>query len=162
MADYRRMRALVLVGIGAVALLGIGMVAASQLAAPPAAAGTSSSPSSACSPQPCLNLQNYTLWVSNVTQSDGLVRMQVRFRNASDSTHAAPEDLALVSADTQVSPAIQDAPGCTHWDRTEFNNGAGFGPITVCFRPASPRPPWTLRWTPDMGLFCCQADLKVG
>jgi hypothetical protein len=115
----------------------------------------------ACSPQPCLDVQDYTMWVSNVAVADGIVRMDVTFRNSSPATHASPEDLQLVEANKESSPAIQDAPGCTHWSRTEFNNGAKLGPLAICFRPASTGSPLTLRWTPDMGLICCEADLKI-
>jgi hypothetical protein len=115
----------------------------------------------ACSPQPCLNLQNFTLWVTDVTDQQGVLRMQVRFRNSSDASHASPEDLQLVDSTNQTAPSIQEAPGCTHWSRTEFNNGASYGPITVCFRPGSTKPPLTLRWSPDLGLICCRADLKI-
>jgi hypothetical protein len=114
-----------------------------------------------CSPQPCLDLQDYTMWVSNVTVDAQTVRMSVTFRNSSPATHASPEDLQLVDADKQSSPAIQDVSGCTHWSRTEFSNGAKLGPLTICFRPASTASPLTLRWTPDMGFICCEADLKI-
>ena len=117
--------------------------------------------SRACSPKPCLDLQGYTLWVSKVTEADGVVRMQVTFQNASDSTHAAPEDLRLIDSSQQSSPSIQDQPGCSHWTRTEFSNGARYGPITVCFRPSTVDAPLTLRWSPDMGFFCCQADVRI-
>ena len=63
----------------------------------------------ACSPQPCLDLQDYTIWVSGVTVADGIVRMNVTFRNSSTATHASPEDLQLVDASNQRSAAIQDA-----------------------------------------------------
>jgi hypothetical protein len=114
-----------------------------------------------CSPQPCLDVQDYTMWVSNVTVGDGIVRMNVMFRNSSPATHASPEDLQLVDVNKQSSPSIQGASGCTHWARTEFNNGAKLGPLTMCFRPASTASPLTLRWTPDMGFICCEADLKI-
>jgi hypothetical protein len=117
--------------------------------------------SNACSPQPCLDLQGYMLWVSNLTEDAGIVRMQVKFQNASQATHAAPEDLRLIDSNQQSSPATQDPPGCTRWTRTEFSNGAKYGPITVCFRPSAVDPPLTLRWSPDLGLFCCQADVRV-
>lgn len=123
--------------------------------------GTGQSHSLRCSPQPCLNLQNYTLWVSNVTESIGIVRMQITFQNGSDSMHAAPEDLHLVDAQGHDSPGIQNVTGCTQWSRTEFANGAKFGPITVCFRPDSAKPPLTLHWTPDMGLFCCDGTVRI-
>jgi hypothetical protein len=115
----------------------------------------------ACSPQPCLDLQDYTMWVSNVTVADGIVRMNVTFRNLSTATHASPEDLQLVDASKQSSPAIQDVAGCTHWSRTEFSNGAKLGPLTICFRSASTASPLTVRWTPDMGFVCCEAELKI-
>jgi hypothetical protein len=115
----------------------------------------------ACSPQPCLNLQDYTLWVSNVVESNGVLRMQASFRNSSNATHADPVDLELLDAQRQPWPAIQDASGCTAWSRTEFSNGARYGPVTMCFRPASLASPLMLRWSPDMGLICCQADLDL-
>ncbi|HEY9288800.1 MAG TPA: hypothetical protein VIT43_12345 [Candidatus Dormibacteraeota bacterium] len=114
-----------------------------------------------CTPQPCLDLQGYTMWVSNVSDAGGVVRMQVSFRNSSRSTHAAPEDLRLTDSTKQSVPTTQVPAGCTHWSRTEFSNGATFGPITVCFQPSTVNPPLTLNWTPDMGLFCCQADLRI-
>jgi hypothetical protein len=159
---FRRLTrpAVALVGLGIVALLAIGVVAALQLAGqsfgPPARAQ-----SLPCSPQPCLDVENYTLWVSNVTDAGGVLKMTVNFQNSSDATHASPEDLQLVDAKHQTSPAIQDAPGCSQWSRTEFNNGAKYGPLTICFRPASLDAPLTLHWTPDMGFICCQADVRI-
>jgi hypothetical protein len=151
---------LALVGAGGT-LVAILAVAAFIALAQGVAPGGSVVKSLACSPQPCLDLQDYTIWVSNVTAADGILRMNVTFRNSSTATHASPEDLQLVDANKQSSPAIQDAPGCTHWSRTEFNNGAKLGPLTVCFRPASTASPLTVRWTPDMGFVCCEADLKI-
>jgi len=141
-----------------VALLAVVEFIALSQGVPPAGSGVKSL---ACSPQPCLDLQDYTIWVSNVTVAEGIVRMNVTFRNSSASTHADPSDLQLVDANKQSSPAIQDAPGCSHWSRTEFNNGAKLGPLTVCFRPPSTASPLTLRWAPDMGFICCEADLKI-
>jgi hypothetical protein len=151
---------LVLFGAGGtlIAILAVvAFVALSQGVAP----GGSVVKSLACSPQPCLDVQDYTIWVSNVTVAEGIVRMNVTFRNSSGATHADPSDLQLVDANKQSSPAIQDATGCTHWSRTEFNNGAKLGPLTICYRPASTASPLTLRWTPDMGFFCCEADLRI-
>jgi hypothetical protein len=156
----KRCTRLALFGAGGALLALVGTVAFIALARG-VAPGGSVVKSLACSPQPCLDLQNYTMWVSNVTVDAQTVRMEVTFRNSSPATHASPEDLQLVDANKQSSPAIQDASGCTHWSRTEFNNGAKLGPLTICFRPASTASPLTVRWTPDMGLVCCEADLKV-
>ena len=101
------------------------------------------------------------MWVSNVKEANGVVRMDVAFRNSSAATHASPEDLQLVDASKQTSPTIQDVAGCTHWSRTDFSNGAELGPLTICFRPQSAASPLTLRWTPDLGLICCEAKLKI-
>jgi hypothetical protein len=115
----------------------------------------------ACSPEPCLDLQDYTMWVSNVTVAGGMVRMDVTFRNSSSATHADPSDLQLVDANNTTSSEIQDAPGCTRWSRTEFSNGAKLGPLHLCFKPASTASPLSLRWGPDMGFICCSADVKI-
>jgi hypothetical protein len=125
------------------------------------APGGSAVKSLACSPQPCLDVQDYTLWVSNVSVAQDIVRMDITFRNSSAATHADPADLQLVDANHQSWRSVQDAPGCTHWTRTEFSNGAKLGPLTICFRTAAVASPLTLRWAPDMGLFCCEADLKI-
>jgi hypothetical protein len=151
----------VLLALAAGMLLSLGAVAATQLVAPSSNSPSPSASALACSPKPCVDLQGYTMWVSNIKEGNGLIQMQVKFRNSSNSTHAAPEDLSLVDSTGHVSPSMQDSPGCTHWGRTEFNNGASYGPITVCFAPASLDPPVRLRWTPDMGFFCCQADLRI-
>jgi hypothetical protein len=145
-------------GGASLALLGtLAFIALAQGVAP----GGSVVKSLACSPQPCLDVRDYTMWVSNVTVDAQIFRMNVTFRNSSPATHASREDLQLVDAEKQLSPAVQDAPGCTRRSRTELNNGAKLGPLTICFRPASTASPLTLRWTPDMGMICCEADLKV-
>jgi hypothetical protein len=160
--DTRRRRwgRLALFGAGG-ALVAIVAVVAFIALARSVAPGDSAATSLPCSPQPCLDLQDYTIWVSNVTEADGVVRMEVTFRNSSAATHADPADLQLADASKQSSAAIQDVAGCTHWSRTEFSNGAKLGPLTICFRPRSTAPPLTVRWSPDMGLFCCEADLKI-
>src|ERR1700686_4695656 len=107
---------LALLGAGGalLALLGtVAFIALAQGVAP----GGSVAKSLACSPQPCLDVQDYTMWVSNVTVDAQMVRMNVTFRNSSAATHASPEDLQLVDANKQSSPAIQAAPACTHWSR---------------------------------------------
>jgi len=151
---------LVLFGAGGFLIVMLAVLAFTAMArgVTPLSSGVQSLP---CSPTPCLDVQDYTMWVSKVTEANGVVRMDVAFRNSSAATHASPEDLQLVDAGKQLWPAIQDAAGCAHWSRTEFSNGAKFGPLTVCFRPRSTASPLTLHWTPDMGLLCCEADLKI-
>ena len=118
-------------------------------------------PALGCTPAPCANLHGYTLWVANLEIQGNLVTMQITFRNASDSTHAAPEDLVLIDSQRQTSQPIFDAPGCAAWSRHEFNHGATFGPLVVCFRAGTSAPPLVLRWSPDFGLICCQTDIKL-
>lgn len=114
-----------------------------------------------CSPAPCANVQDYTLWVSNLKIDGDLVSMQVTFKNSSSATHASPEDLRLIDSKLHGSGLVADAPGCQTWSRHEFSNGATFGPKNVCFRVTTAEPPLVLRWSPDLGLFCCQSDIKL-
>ena len=114
-----------------------------------------------CSPAPCADVQGYTLWVSNLQVQGNLVRMQVNFKNSSDATHASPEDLEIIDSKLHTSGLVTDAPECQTWDRHEFNNGALFGPMTVCFRVTTSDPPLVLRWSPDLGLICCHTDIKL-
>lgn len=156
----RRGLRLLLFAAGAFLVAIVGVIAFIAMSQPlsTAGAGTTLRP---CSPRPCLDVQGFTMWVSNVAVADGVVRVSITFQNSSDATHADPSDLELVAASHEATRSVQDAPGCTHWSRTEFANGAKFGPLTMCFRPASTTPPLTLRWSPDFGFFCCQADLKI-
>ena len=147
--------------LGIIVLVAIGYLAFRSMQGQPIVPGQASTNTLACSPEPCLNIRNYNLWVSNVSVDGDLIKLQVTFRNASDSTHAAPEDLRLVDAHGDSSPSVQDDPGCTNWSRTEVNHGQRFGPITVCFRPTSTNPPLKLRWSPDFGLLCCEADIRI-
>jgi hypothetical protein len=114
-----------------------------------------------CSPAPCANVQGYTLWVTNLMFDGDLVRMQITFKNSSDATHASPEDLELIDSKLHTSGLVTDAAGCQTWNRHEFNNGALFGPMSVCFRVSTAAPSLVLRWSPDLGLFCCQTDIKL-
>jgi hypothetical protein len=114
-----------------------------------------------CSPAPCADVQDFTLWVSNLKVDGNLVSMQVTFRNSSSATHASPQDLTLIDSKQNSSGVVSDAAGCQTWNRHEFSNGATFGPTNVCFRVSTATPPLVLRWSPDFGFFCCQADVKL-
>jgi hypothetical protein len=118
-------------------------------------------PALGCTPAPCADLHSYTLWVTNLDVQGNLVTMQITFRNSSDSTHAAPEDLVLIDSQRNTSRPIFDSPTCTSWSRHEFNHGATYGPLTVCFKVGASAPPLVLRWSPDFGFACCQTDIKL-
>jgi hypothetical protein len=148
----------------AVLLIGTVAVLAYQSLQVPYQAPPATSPVPArggCAPAPCADLQDYTLWVTNLDVHAGLVTMQIKFRNASDSTHASPQDLQLIDSQGHAARLVFDAPGCSQWSRHEFSKGATFGPLTVCFRPSTIAPPLVLRWSPDFGFVCCETDIAL-
>ena len=114
-----------------------------------------------CSPGPCVNLNGYTIWISNVRVANDVVHMTVKFQNSSTATHAAPEDLVLIDNGRRQSIPITDSPGCKSFARHEFRGGAVYGPLDLCFRVSSSQPPFILHWTPDLGAFCCQKDITL-
>ena len=125
------------------------------------AKASSPRPAANCAPAPCADVSGYTLWITKLKVDGTLVSMQVTFKNSSNSTHASPEDLQIIDSAHQASGLITDAPGCTTWNRHEFSNGAEFGPVMLCFRVSTGTPPLVLRWSPDMGLICCRADISL-
>ncbi|HEY4888614.1 MAG TPA: hypothetical protein VIJ58_08550 [Candidatus Dormibacteraeota bacterium] len=158
------MRRLLTVGAAAVGLFVaavVGVTAYQALHAPPQVSNNSALTPENCSPGPCADVQGFTLWISDVSVNGDLVSMQVKFRNSSPSTHASPEDLQLIDASRHVSGLVTDSTGCNSWTRHEFNNGKTFGPINVCFRVSNATRPFTLRWSPDLGLFCCETDIRL-
>jgi hypothetical protein len=114
-----------------------------------------------CSPGPCIVLNGYTIWISNVRVTNDVVHMTVKFQNSSASTHAAPEDLTLIDKDRRQSIPITDSPGCKSFARHDFSGGAYFGPLDLCFRVSNATPPFIFHWTPDLGAFCCQKDIPL-
>jgi hypothetical protein len=154
-----RGRLLRFAGLGAVLVVVAGAGVAAFLSLQTPFQPPTGTPTSPCSPKPCADVRGYILWVSDLKVQGGLVSMQLTFRNSSDSTHADPSDIQLIDNRKRAYAAVYDAPGCAQWPRTEFNNGAGFGPVSECFRPASTDPPLLLHWTPDFGFFCC--DLQI-
>ena len=114
-----------------------------------------------CSPGPCANVSGYQIWVSNVKLDNDVVRLTVKFKNSSTSTHASPDDLQLIDAGRRASPMIADSTGCKTFTRHDFNKGATFGPIDICFRVSNTTPPFILHWSPDLGAFCCQKDITI-
>lgn len=115
-----------------------------------------------CAPGPCANLNGYTLWISNVHAVNDVVYMTVKFQNYSASTHASPEDLQLIDASRRASTPLAGVAGCNTWTRHEFGkSGDTFGPVDICFRVTNTTPPYTLKWSPDEGTFCCETDLRI-
>jgi len=114
-----------------------------------------------CTPGPCANVQGYKIWISNVRLDNDVVRLTVKFQNSSASTHASPDDLQLIDAGRRASSMITDSSGCNTFTRHDFNNGAYFGPIDICFRVSNTTPPFILHWSPDLGAFCCQKDITI-
>jgi hypothetical protein len=157
------MRRLVTLGAAALGLFVagvIGVTAYQSLHAPPAVSSDNLAPEN-CTPGPCADVQGFTLWLSDINVSGDLVTMKVKFRNSSTSTHSSPEDLQLIDSSRHSSGLVTDATGCNTWTRHEFNNGATFGPVSVCFRISSANRPFIMRWSPDLGLFCCETDIKI-
>ena len=144
------------IGGGLVLVLGIAVAAFVSLRVPFDTASSAEPSTGPCEPQPCANVRGYIVWVSDLKIEGGLVSMQLRFQNSSTSTHADPADISLIDSQKVGNVPVYDTPACTHWPRTEFDNGASFGPVPECFRPASTSPPLGLRWTPDFGPFCCE------
>lgn len=148
------------IGAGVAVVVAVGIAAFLSLQSP-FQAPTNPSGTTSCDPHPCIDVRGYSLWVSDLKVESGLVTMNIKFRNASSATHADPADIQLVDSQNRSSRAIHDAPGCSAWPRTDFGNGATFGPVPECFRPASTSPPLTLHWSPDMGFLCCDVDLVL-
>ena len=144
------------IGGGLALVLGIAVAAFVSLRVPFDTAPNAEASTGPCAPQPCANVRGYIIWVSDLKIDGGLVSMQLRFQNSSAATHADPADISLIDSQKSDHVPVYDAPGCTHWPRTEFANGASFGPVPECFRPLSTSRPLGLRWTPDFGPFCCE------
>lgn len=146
---------------GLVVAVIVALVAYASLKYPLQVAPNTSLTPENCSPGPCANVQGFTLWASNIRVEADLVRMQIKFQNSSVATHASPEDLQLIDSSRQSSGLVTNVAGCNTWTRHEFANGATFGPMDVCFRATNATPPFILRWSPDLGPFCCETDIKI-
>jgi hypothetical protein len=87
--------------------------------------------------------------------------MTVKFQNSSSATHVDPSDLLLIDAGRRQSQIVTDSAGCQKFERHEFSGGAFAGPYDICFRVSNVTPPFILHWSPDLGAFCCQRDIKI-
>jgi len=154
-----------LITLGVVVALIVAAVVAgaayTALKSPLSLQSTTNLPPENCSPGPCYDMQGYTIWISNVSVDNDIVRMTVKFKNSSPSTHAAPEDLTLIDAERRQGGPVTDAPNCKTFARTDFNGGATFGPVDVCFRVTDSTPPFILHWSPDLGAFCCETNITI-
>lgn len=151
----------VAIGGGLAVVLGIAVAAFVSLKVPFDTAPNAAPSTGPCEPQPCANVRGYIVWVSDLKIEAGVVSMQITFRNSSAATHVDPADIQLIDSQGHPNPAIHDEPGCTAWSRTDFNNGAQFGPVPECFRPVSTSPPLRLHWEPDFGPFCCETEIGL-
>jgi hypothetical protein len=149
------------IAIGLVVAAVVGATAFQAIRTPIQVSSAGSLTPENCSPGPCVDVKGFTLWVSEVKVEGGLVSMKVRFRNSSVATHVSPEDLQLIDTSRHVSGLIIDSTGCTSWNRHEFANGETFGPVNICFRVFNTTRPLILRWSPDLGLFCCETSIKL-
>ncbi len=147
--------------VGLIAAAFVAAAAYAALKTPLQASPNSNLSMENCAPGPCANVSGYKIWVSNVRIENDVVRMTVKFQNSSSATHASPEDLQLIDAGRRASGLITDVAGCNTWTRHDFNHGAYFGPIDICFRVSNTAPPFILHWTPDLGAFCCQKDITI-
>ena len=155
---------LLVVAVAAILLVVAGFVAWSAyqaLHAPVPVSNNAGLTPENCSPGPCVDVQGFTLWVADVKVDGNLVSMQVKFRNSSSATHASPEDLQLIDASRHATFPISDVTGCKTWTRQEFNKGATFGPMNICFRVSNASRPFILHWTPDLGPFCCETNIRL-
>jgi hypothetical protein len=149
-------------GIGAAVVVVVGVAVAAFISLQtPFQLPTVSPSSQPCSPQPCADIRGFILWVGDVKVDSGVVSMTLTFQNASSSTHADPTEIQLLDSAGKPNDAVHDIAGCTAWPRTDFDNGAKFGPVPECFRPASTSPPLRLHWEPDFGFFCCDTDIAL-
>ena len=157
----RRLLTFGAIAIGLTVAAVVGVTAYGALHAPFQASSSTPLTPDTCSPGPCVDVQGFTLWISDYKIEGDLVSMQVKFRNSSPATHASPEDLQLIDTSRHVSGLLTDMTGCNTWTRHEFNKGATFGPIAICFRVFNVTRPFILRWTPDLGIFCCEKDIRL-
>ena len=138
----------------------VGVTAYSALHAPVPLQNSNLTPEN-CSPGPCADVQGFTIWISNVNVSANQVTMSLKFHNSNPATHVAPDDLQLIDASRHVSGPAFDLSGCPTWTRHDFKNGATFGPFPVCFTVTNTNRPFTLHWSPQVGLFCCEKDITI-
>jgi hypothetical protein len=147
--------------VGLIVAAFVGVSAYQALHAPLAAPTSSNLTPENCSPGPCVDVKGFTLWISDIKVEGDLVSMQVKFRNSSGATHASPEDLQLIDASRHQSAPLTNTPGCDTWTRHEFSNGSTFGPVNICFRVSNVTRPFILHWTPDLGAFCCETNIRI-
>jgi hypothetical protein len=147
--------------LGLIVAAFVGVSAYQALHTPlPASSGSDLTPEN-CSPGPCVDMQGLTLWISDIKVEGDLVSMQVKFHNSTGSRHAAPDDLQLIDVSRRQSPPLTNTPGCDTWTRHELKKGATFGPVNVCYRVSNVTRPFILHWTPDLGPFCCETNIRI-
>src|SRR2546429_7509577 len=157
----RRILTAIGIAVGLVVAALVAGAAYSALKAPLATTPNSNLNPDNCAPGPCVNLNGYTLWISNVRVQNDLVHMTVKFQNSSVATHASPEDLQLIDAGRRTSIPITGVTGCSTFARHEFSGGEIFGPLNVCLPGRHAPPPLIPHRAPHPGTVCCGQDITI-
>jgi hypothetical protein len=161
---------LLLVGGLLAALVGVGVAAAAFLALePPAPTRSPGQTGPACAPKPCTAPKGFEVYVSDVHLSEGVVRLEVSFRNSTQAEfletvsyrHTSPADFSIDPGRNDGRPVF-DA-GCPDWPEVRVARGGNMGPMPLCFRAATTGLQGAvLNWRPDLGLFSVAGSVPLG
>jgi hypothetical protein len=147
--------------VGLIVAAFVGVSAYQALHSPLPASSNSDLAPENCSPGPCVDMQGLTLWISDIKVEGDLVSMQVKFHNSIGTRHASPGDLQLIDASRHQSVPLTNSPGCETWMGHDLGKGASFGPVSICYRVFTVTRPFILHWTPDLGPFCCETNIRI-
>jgi hypothetical protein len=128
---------------------------------------TSASP---CSPSPCSAPHGLEVDIADITTANGVVMMQVRFKNATTPDaldavsyrHTSPADFQLRSRDGQQErPRFETR--CPDWGELRIERGASAAPKPLCFAaPAAGLSGAQMIWSPDLGLLFDDVQIPLG
>ena len=144
--------------------LALALWAGTSLAAQTTATRPAPPPSPAaanCSPEPCAAPLGFEVDVSDVRSQEGLLTMQLRFRNGTRaqsgeptiSRHTSSSAFLLVIKETGARELPVVNGRCPAWPELNIGRGANAGPELLCFQAAPPDTHVTLVWSPDLGFF---------
>ena len=148
-------------GLGALAVVAIlvgprGIVALQQV----------QDPAQSCAPQPCVAPAGFELDLLNATSGNGVVEVQVGFKNHTAKDFGAysyrptsPHDFFLRLPDGSQKPPVFKGD-CKDWGELHVARGQSGGPETLCFEAASLHGA-RLGWAPDLGLLYDESDIPL-